>query len=99
MSSLFCATKNKSLDSEVFSKWCLFALLFSFVRSVTMDKWKDIELEKMKVLSSSFKTEWHYIKVKLYTCNVKCTELLQYILGSDMEKWSPSKREVQSHLH
>lgn len=27
----------------------LTALSFSFVRSVTMDKWKDIELAKMKV--------------------------------------------------
>lgn len=27
----------------------LFCLICSFVRSVTMDKWKDIELEKMKV--------------------------------------------------
>ena len=26
-----------------------FCLICSFVRSVTMDKWKDIELEKMKV--------------------------------------------------
>ena len=24
-------------------------LIFSFVRSVTMDKWKDLELDKMKV--------------------------------------------------
>lgn len=28
-------------------------LLFSFVRSVTMDKWKDIELEKMKAGGNS----------------------------------------------
>ena len=28
---------------------CLIFSSFSFVRSVTMDKWKDLELEKMKV--------------------------------------------------
>lgn len=27
----------------------MIVLCFSFVRSVSMDKWKDIELEKMKV--------------------------------------------------
>lgn len=36
--------------------YVLVEFLFSFVRSVTMDKWKDIELEKMKVNSSSFKS-------------------------------------------
>ena len=29
----------------------------SFVRSVTMDKWKDIELEKMKVSTMSFNSQ------------------------------------------
>ena len=30
-------------------------LFFSFVRSVTMDKWKDSELEKMKVIYCTIK--------------------------------------------
>ena len=34
------------------SYWLLYNSCFSFVRSVTMDKWKDIELEKMKVPAS-----------------------------------------------
>ena len=35
-------------------------LNFSFVRSVTMDKWKDTELEKMKVSNASFLNDSGY---------------------------------------
>lgn len=56
-------------------------LLFSFVRSTTMDKWKDLELEKMKVsgnrpakdfmeshggLSGAFNEKWNSKTAALY---------------------------------
>ena len=41
------STLGKPLRVEYTQILC--ALCFSFVRSVTMDKWKDSELERMKV--------------------------------------------------
>ena len=81
-STVYCRSLNTSCNVSTEKVLMLILLPFySFVRSVTMDKWKDLEVEKMKV--SSIIHFMIYLFLGIKKCNIKWV-----LVKEDNSYWS-----------